>query len=141
MTETCCAVARALRARIDDLEIRNEQLMQMVELRSAAKPPLEWALGRQEAVVTQLLARGPVTRGEILAAHEADQPTPNGRVESHVSVVLYRLRQKLADFGWCITYSRAGVYQILREQQTAFTEAMNGGPIAYPAISARGAAE
>lgn len=138
MSEACTdyPVARIHRDRIAELEDRLERAEALLEP-DAFRHPHEWCLGRQEAVLCRILAKGPMSTDRALAALEHHLPTPDGRSRNHVSVVLARLRTKLADFGWVLTYAdnRQGGYRIRRDQQALFTATVKGeGEPAHPSI-------
>lgn len=138
MTQGCseCPVAIALRQRLDYVEERMERAEALLEP-DAFRHPYDWALGRQEAVLARVLAKGPMTTERALAALEHHLPTPDGRGRNHVSVVLRRLRVKLADFGWVLAYAdaRLGGYRIRPDQQALFAAAVRGeGDPAHPSI-------
>jgi len=139
-----CPVCRSRQHRIDDLEERVERLTQIVQS-DHNLPPHEWSLGPQETAIAERLARGPAHVDSLRAVIEAQSPRDEMRSKNHVRVVLHKLRRKLSDYGWIISYATAHSqqYRIHPEQQSAFTEAMRGeGSHAYPAMNshkARGA--
>lgn len=139
MSAECCGISRALRQRIGELEERLERAETALQQRDGdLVAPNEWALSPQEAVLAKVFALRDASKVALLGAMEQARPTRDGRAPNHVSVILTRLRTKLADFGWVVTYtqSHAGLYGIHRDQKAAFRAAMMGqGDIAYPAMA------
>tara|TARA_R110002073_G_scaffold120601_2_gene262660 strand:- start:8765 stop:9208 length:444 start_codon:yes stop_codon:yes gene_type:complete len=139
MSKDCCGIARALRQRIDELEECLERAETALKHRDGQLvPPNDWALTRQEAVLARVFALRDAGKTALLAAMEQDLPTRDGRAPNHCSVILGRLRAKLADFGWVIIYTKThcGLYGVLPDQKAAFRAAMDGtGDISHPAMA------
>lgn len=144
-----CPAFRAQADRIEHLEEVIAYYEHELKAEAYQSPP-EWCLTAQESVLAALLAaRRKVTRGSAMTAfacaagHLFDEKSPD-RHPNLVSVVVARLRAKLADFGWVIPKANQGMgYAIPTEQWSDYRAAMTGdGPIAYPSItSGRRAAE
>jgi hypothetical protein len=132
----CCALARAYVQRIGDLEERLERAEAALH-HDGMTPPNSWSLSPQEAVFAKVFAVRAATKASLLAALEAASPSEDGRCRNHVSVVLHRLRTKLADYGWLITYAAGscGTYQVHPAQKSEFHKALTGeGSDAYPSM-------